>query len=49
MLELDSCWSFREIGCVLVVAVIKEETKGKKLDPGIFLFFSPLYLSFSPI
>jgi hypothetical protein len=25
------CWFFRDIGCGLLVAVVKEETKGKKL------------------
>jgi hypothetical protein len=34
-------WSFREVGCGSLVAMVKEETKGKKLDLGIFLI--PLY------
>lgn len=29
------CLLFREAGCSLLVAVIKEETKGKKSDSGI--------------
>ena len=42
---MDGCWSLREVACSFLVAVVKEETKGKKLDPGIFL--TPLFpLSF---
>ena len=41
-------WSFREVGCSLLVAVVKEETKGKKSDSGIFLIPpSPLSLFLS--
>ena len=42
----DGCWSFREVGCGLLVAVVKEETKGKKLDSGIsvYIFFFLSYL-----
>jgi hypothetical protein len=29
------CWSFRETGYGLLVAMVKRETKGKKLDSGI--------------
>ena len=28
-------WSFSGVGCSLLVVVLKEETKGKKLDSGI--------------
>jgi hypothetical protein len=34
---------FREVGYSLLVAVVKEETKAKKFDSGIFLI--PLLLS----
>jgi hypothetical protein len=33
-------WLFRGVGCGLLVVMLKEETKGNKLDPGISL--SPL-------
>ena len=37
------CWSFREVGCSLLVAMVKEETKGKKFSSEIFLIpLSPL-------
>jgi hypothetical protein len=40
----DGCWSFREVGCGLLV----EETQGKKLESGLFLItFSPLSLFLS--
>jgi hypothetical protein len=35
------CWSFREVGCGLLVAMVKEETKGTKLHSGIHSCFSP--------
>jgi hypothetical protein len=35
-------WSFREIGSSLLVVVLKEETKGKKLDSEISISLSPL-------
>lgn len=34
--RVDNCWLFRGLGCGLLAAVLKEETKGKKLDSGIF-------------
>ena len=41
-------WSFKEVGCSLLVAVLKEETKGKESDSGIFLIPpSPLSLFLS--
>jgi hypothetical protein len=43
MFSISACWSFREVGCSLLVVVLKEETKGKRLDSGIFLIsFFPL-------
>ena len=45
---MGDCWSFREFHCALLVAAVKEETKGKKLDSGIFLIpLSPLSLFLS--
>jgi hypothetical protein len=43
-------WSFREVGCHLSIAVVKEGTKGKTLDSGIppsFLPPSLLYICYS--
>lgn len=37
-----SCWSFREVGFGLLVVVLKEETKGKKLDSEISISFFPV-------
>lgn len=34
---MGDCWSFREVIFGLLVAVVKEETKGKILDSGFFL------------
>ena len=31
---VQGCWSFRKVGCGLLVAMVKEETKGKKLGGG---------------
>jgi hypothetical protein len=39
--RVGGCWSFREVGCSLLVAMLKEETKKKKLDLGISPAFSP--------
>lgn len=39
---MGGCWLFREVGCGLLVVVLKEETKGKKLDPGVSILFFPL-------
>jgi hypothetical protein len=39
-------WLFREVGCSLLVAMVKEDTKGKKLGPGI-LIVPPLSLFLS--
>jgi hypothetical protein len=38
---VGGCWLFREFGCSLLVAMVKEETNGKKSDSGIFLI--PLF------
>jgi hypothetical protein len=43
-----SCWSFIEVGCGLLVAMVEEETKEKKLDSTVPLLLSLLYLSSSP-
>lgn len=43
----QGCWLLvvREVGCSLLIAGVKEDTKGKQLDSGIFLiFFSPVSL-----
>ena len=29
------CWLFRQVGCGLLVAIVKEQTQGKKLDSEI--------------
>jgi hypothetical protein len=29
--RVNGCWSFRKVGCGLLVAMVKEETKRKKL------------------
>lgn len=39
---VDGCWSFRGIGCSLLVVMFKETTR-KKLDSGISIFLS-LYI-----
>lgn len=52
----SGCWSFRETGYSFLVALVKKEAKGKKLDPRIFLiplfpvssFFSYLVLGSEP-
>ena len=41
-------WLFGEVGCGLLIAMVKEETEGEKLDSGIFLIpLSPLSLFLS--
>lgn len=32
--EIGGCWPLREVGCGLLVAMRKEETKGKNIDSG---------------
>ena len=45
---VGSCWSFGEVGCGLLVVMLKKETKGKKFDSGISLIpLSPLSLFLS--
>ena len=45
--EMQDYWPFREVGFSLHLAVVKEETKEKKLDSGSFLTpLSPLCLFF---
>lgn len=40
---MGDCWSFRQVVFGLLVAVVKEEIKGKILDSGFFLIpLSPL-------
>ena len=46
---MDGCWLFRKVSYSLLVAVVKDETKGKKLDSGIFLSPLSLLSCFSPI
>ena len=46
--ERGGCWSFREVGCGLLEVIVKEETKGKKVDSGVFLIPKPSIL-FSPL
>lgn len=33
----NGCWSFRRLVVICLVAVVKEERKGKTIDSGIFL------------
>jgi hypothetical protein len=40
-------WSFRAVLCSLLVVMLKDETRRRKLDSDLSL--SLLYLSFSPI
>ena len=34
--QVSGCWSFREVGCGLLVAMVKEEIKGTKLIQEFF-------------